>query len=92
MSENGIELILNELKAVNERMTAIETNMARKEDVATKEDIASVNQKVDGVSKQVAGNAESLTAIHDKLRKVDNATDILSRRSIEQEAELKRIK
>ena len=86
MTEKGIELILKELKSVNERIEAIETNMA------TKEDIKSLERKIKRVSDQVIENAEGITDIRHKLEKLDLTVDILSRRSIDQEAELKRIK
>ncbi|MCG5102538.1 hypothetical protein [Oceanobacillus alkalisoli] len=54
MKENGIELILKELKSVNERIEAIETNMA------TKEDIKSLERKIKRVSDQVIENAEGI--------------------------------
>ena len=93
MTEKGIELILKELKSVNERITSMETNMAlMQSNMATKEDIKSLERKMKRVSDQVIENAEGITDIRNKLEKLDLTVDILSRRSIDQEAELKRIK
>ncbi|GGN67354.1 MULTISPECIES: hypothetical protein [Oceanobacillus] len=93
MTEKGIELILNELKSVNERITAMETIMESMEaKMATKEDIKSLERKIKSVSDQVIENAEGITDIRNKLKKLDLTVDVLSRRSIDQEAELKRIK
>ncbi|MEJ8767490.1 hypothetical protein WKU33_16840 [Oceanobacillus sp. HCA-5259] len=93
MTEKGIELILKELKSVNERITAMETKMESIETkMATKEDIKSLERKMKSVSDQVIENAEGITDIRNKLEKLDLTVDILSRRSIDQEAELKRIK
>lgn len=93
MTEKGIELILKELKSVNERITAMETKMESIETkMATKEDIKSLERKMKSVSDQVIENAEGITDIRNKLEKLDLTVDVLSRRSIDQEAELNRIK
>ncbi|GGN49563.1 hypothetical protein [Oceanobacillus indicireducens] len=73
MQENGMELILKELKAMNEKITAIETNMA------TKEDLESINLKIDSISKQVVKNAEDISVIKDNQEKeTENYTEALS--------------
>ena len=100
MTEKGIELILHELKSVNGRITGLETKMESMETkmdsmeakMATKEDIKSLERKIKSVSDQVIENAEGITDIRNKLEKLDLTVDVLSRRSIDQEAELNRIK
>ena len=58
-----------------------------------------IEQKLDGVQKQVAKNAEHIVVMRDNIGRMkviqerqEKTIDLLSRRSIDQEAEIKQIK
>ncbi|MEI3597083.1 MULTISPECIES: hypothetical protein [unclassified Oceanobacillus] len=73
MKENGMELLLKELKAMNEKITAIETKMA------TKNDLESINLKIDSISKQAVKNAEDISVIKENQEKAtEKHNEILS--------------
>lgn len=77
MNENMIQNIFNKL-----------VEMEKKYD----HQFAKLDKKIDGINKQVVSNAENIAVINNKLNIFDSTIDILSRRSIDHEAELKRLK
>ncbi|MED4350885.1 hypothetical protein P9265_00865 [Schinkia azotoformans] len=74
--------IKKEMKEMNERIENVESTMATKKDV---EAIPFIRQAVMDID-------ERTTRIEKTQEKHERTLDILSRRSIEQEAELRRIK
>ena len=79
--EKKLDLILNELKTLNERITNIESNMATKENVA----------ELPYIKRAVGDTSDTVKRIETIQEKHERTLDLLSRRSIDQEAELKRI-
>jgi len=71
-----------------------------KEELAPINDrLENIESKIDGITEQVAKNAETVTDIKDNLRIIsstiknqEETINILSRRSIDQEAKIKSIK
>lgn len=85
------EVIREELKPVNEKLEVMENEMQgmRKQ---FSDKFETLEQKIDGLHEQVAENAENIEIIKDVQERQEKTLDILSRRSIDQEAEIKRIK
>ncbi|MBO1002687.1 hypothetical protein ACFSKI_21520 [Pseudogracilibacillus auburnensis] len=91
MSDKKLDLILEELQSIKEEQQVIRQEFNDK--------FKTIERKIDGVHEQVAENAENITAILEDTKHIKNVQDrqektidLLSRRSIDQEAELKRIK
>lgn len=98
MSDKKLDLILNELQdmkqvqqdmksQINSRFDTLETNLST---LNKKVDV--MDQKIDGIHEQVAKNSENIAVIKDLQARQEKTIDLLSRRSIDQEAEIKRIK
>lgn len=91
MSEDTLQKIVNKLSAMESKYD---------------KEFANLNKKVDGITAQVVTNAEHISAIKDNQKTLSNVInkiasvqerqeqtiDLLARRSLDQEAELKRIK
>lgn len=98
--ENKIDLILSEMKNLNQKITELESNMA------TKDSLSNISTQLDNVAEQVAATSEKITDIKDNQKAIadvinqmsavqerqEQTFNLLARRSIDQEAELKRIK
>ncbi|MED0758308.1 hypothetical protein SAMN04489735_10757 [Aneurinibacillus thermoaerophilus] len=82
MSNQLLEQILDKLDQLNQRLDRVENNMATKEDVA---DLPLIKRAVLDTSDSV----KRLEEIQDNQQRI---IELLSARSIQQEAELKRIK
>ncbi|MED0678718.1 hypothetical protein P4T20_05305 [Aneurinibacillus thermoaerophilus] len=82
MSNQLLEQILDKLDQLNQRLDRVENNMATKEDVA---DLPLIKRAVLDTSDSV----KRLEEIQDSQQRI---IELLSARSIQQEAELKRIK
>lgn len=98
MNDEKLNLILNEIQSMNKRMNDMKSQMTQ--------GFEQVETKVDGVAEQVAENAEKIVAIKDNQKTIadvidkmasvqerqEGTIDLLARRSLDQEAEIRRIK
>src|SRR5699024_4151571 len=126
MSSQNLNLILSEIKELNNKVNNIKQNMTTKselEDVkqsmatknelanikqnmVTKKDLEDVKQIIKVVSEQVATNAENITEIKENQKVIgdvinqiadiqerqESTINLLARRSLDQEDEIRRIK
>lgn len=85
-----------ELQNLNKRVTNIEENMAAKEDIEeVKKEIAEIKSFVSdipAIKVSALETAEVVKRLESTQERHERTLDLLSRRSIDQEAELKRIK
>src|SRR5690625_5128821 len=105
--EDKIDLILSEIKNLNERITTMEGNMT------TKQELENLTTKIDTVTHQVASNSEKLDVITEEQNQIKQATmdtkedatslkdgqerqdkilESLSLRSLEQETDIRDLK
>ena len=98
MSDSKSDLILTKLEAM-ENENKQEFSAIRQEISNVKEDISIISTKSDAIMEQVVKNSEDITTIKDNqqiiaeiIKRQEDTINILARRSIDQEAEIKRIK
>jgi hypothetical protein len=91
MNDQTSQLILKELQSLKEGQQNMRQEFTSRFDT--------IEQKLDGVKEQVAKNTEHIVVMRDDISQIksvqerqEKTVDLLSRRSIDQEAEIKRIK
>lgn len=60
-----------------------------KSNMATKKDLGKIEDKLDGITRQVVGNSELIAKLSNSLDRQERILQTLALRSIEQESELR---
>ncbi len=63
--ENKIDLLLSEMKNLNQKITELESN------VATKQDLEKLSTKAEGIKDQVAHAQEDITEIKTSVKRIE---------------------
>lgn len=101
MNDEKLDLILTKLAAIETGQQEMKGDIAeiKQSQTTMLKRLDDIEGKSDVIIEQVVKNAENITTIKDKQQNIteiierqENAVDILARRSIDQEAEIKRIK
>ena len=87
--KSEISTMKSEIGTMKSEISTIKNDMATKKDV---ELLASIKQAVSEVNKEVVATSERVQNIEVTLRSHDSILDLLWRRSLDQEAALRRIK
>lgn len=80
MSDELLKLIINKLESMDEKVGQMDVKLDR------------IEQKLDATFEQTAKSVETISEITATLERQERILDILSTRSIEQEADIKKLK